>query len=92
MADDIGNWAALAQWVLSNPEKCALFLVLIAGAWRWIREPKSEAKVDDSKESFMDLLIRENKEKTLENKELRSELRRSRRKNAGEDENSERPP
>lgn len=91
MEGDTGSWAGLLRWVLSNPEKCALFLVLIAGAWRWIRELKSEAKTEDTKESFMDMLIRENREKTLENKELRSELRRSRRKNGGDDENSERP-
>lgn len=73
MADDSANWAGLLQLVLSNPEKGALFLVIVAGAWRWIKELMSESKTEGSKESFMDTLIRENKE-------LRSELRSERRK------------
>lgn len=73
MADDAGSWAGLVQWILSNPEKGALFLVVVAGAWRWIRELRSESKTEDSKENFMETLIRENKE-------LRSELRAERRK------------
>jgi len=84
VADDAGSWASLVQWVLSNPEKGALFLVIAAGAWRWLRELRGEAKTEDSKESFMDILLRENKE-------LRAELRRYRRRPGQEDENSERP-
>lgn len=86
MEGDPGSWAGLLHWVLSNPEKCALFLVLIAGAWRWIRELRGEAKSEDAKETFMDTLIRENKDLRLE---LRDERRKSKRR--GEDENSGRP-
>lgn len=73
MVDDAATWAGLLQWLLSNPEKGALFLVLLAGAWRWIKELRVEAKFDDTKESFLDTVIRENKE-------LRAELREERRK------------
>lgn len=88
MADDAGSWAGFAQWVLSNPEKGALFLVVLAGAWTWIKELRSKSKSDDAKEDLMDTLIRENKE-------LRSELREERRKSRrrpSDDENSGRPP
>lgn len=44
MADDAGSWAGLLQWVLSNPEKGALFLVLMAGAWTWIKDLRSELR------------------------------------------------
>ena len=74
MADDAGQWAKILQWVLSNPEKVALFLVLVAGAWRWIRELRKEVKEDGQHESFTELLLRENKE-------LRAELRELRKKN-----------
>ncbi len=47
--------------------------MILAGAWRWIKELMSESKTEGSKERFMDTLIRENKE-------LRSELRSERRK------------
>lgn len=73
MADDAGTWAGLLKWVLSNPEKAALFLVLLAGAWTWIKELRGKAKTDNAKEEFLDTLIRENKD-------LRSELRDERRK------------
>lgn len=85
MADDAGSWAALAQWVLSNPEKGALFLVVLAGAWRWLRELRNSARDDGDRETLMETLIRENRE-------LRSELREERRrKRRGEEENSGRP-
>lgn len=74
MTDDAGHWAALLQWVLSNPEKGALFLVILAGAWRWLRELRHDAVDDQQHESFTELLMRENKE-------LRAELRELRKKN-----------
>ena len=86
MADEAGSWAGLIQWVLSNPEKGALFLVLMAGAWTWIKELRGKAKTDDAKEEFLDTLIRENKD-------LRSELRDERhkqKKRAGDEADSER--
>ncbi|KAB2929853.1 MAG: hypothetical protein F9K25_10160 [Candidatus Contendobacter sp.] len=74
MTDDPSHWAALLQWALSNPEKGALFLVLVAGAWRWIRELRKEVKEDGQHETFTEILLRENKE-------LRAELRDLRKKN-----------
>ena len=74
MTDELGNWAALLHWVLGNPEKGALFLVLLAGAWRWLRELRREVTEDQQHETFAEMLLRENKE-------LRQELRELRRRN-----------
>jgi hypothetical protein len=86
MDDNLGKWAEIARWVVSNPEKFALFLVILAGAWRWIRELLHGDKMDADRETLMDTLIRENKD-------LRSELRDERKRNrrSGADENSGRP-
>lgn len=65
------NWATLLQWALSNPEKGALFLVVMAGAWRWLRELRKEAVEDRQHDSFTEILLRENKELRAELKELR---------------------
>lgn len=81
MADDPSQWAAVLQWVLSNPEKGALFLVVLAGAWRWIRELRKEVKEDAVHESFTEILLRENKE-------LRAELKDIRRRNGNSNGNS----
>lgn len=74
MTDEVGHWAALLQWILGNPEKGALFLVILAGAWRWLRELRRDAVDDQQHETFTEMLMRENKE-------LRAELRDLRRKN-----------
>lgn len=74
MNDEIGHWASLLQWLIANPEKGALFLVLLAGAWRWIRDLRKEVKEDHHHESFTEMLMRENKE-------LRDELKYERHKN-----------
>lgn len=71
MGDDSSNWATLLQWALSNPEKGALFLVVMAGAWRWIRELRKEVAEDRQHDSFTEILLRENKELRAELKELR---------------------
>ena len=81
MTDDTGHWAALLQWVLGNPEKSALFLVLLAGAWRWLRELRREVTEDQQHETFAEMLMRENKELRRENKEQRQELLELRRRN-----------
>lgn len=75
MADE-NQWAGFAQWVLSNPEKVALFLVLLAGAWRWLRELWHDERTDNERETIMEALIKENKELR---KELREERRLARR-------------
>lgn len=77
MVDEVGHWTALLQWVLGNPEKGALFLVILAGAWRWLRELRRDVVDDQQHESFTEMLMRENKE-------LRAELREERRKNGNE--------
>jgi len=69
MTDEVGHWAALLQWVLGNPEKGALFLVILAGAWRWIRELWREGKEDTHHESLVETLMEENRK-------LREELRK----------------
>ena len=85
MTDEIGHWAALLQWILGNPEKGALFLVILAGAWRWLRELRREVVDDQHRETFAELLLRENKE-------LRAELRELRKKNGNGNGNSHRNP
>lgn len=71
MSDEPSQWATVLQWVLANPEKGALFLVVLAGAWRWIRELRREVVEDKHQESFTEILLRENKELRAELKELR---------------------
>jgi len=44
VADNASSWSELLAAIFSNPEKGALFLVLLAGAWRWIRELWREAR------------------------------------------------
>lgn len=76
---DESSWLELAQTVLSNPEKMALALVLVVGAWRWIRELIKEARGDAQEETLLDVLLRENRE-------LREELRNRRGHEHHEDE------
>ena len=85
MTDDSGHWAALLQWILGNPEKGALFLVILAGAWRWLRELRRDVVDDQHHETFAEMLLRENKE-------LRAELRELRKKNGNGNGNSHRNP
>lgn len=61
----------MLQWVLANPEKGALFLVILAGAWRWIRELRKEVVEDRQHENLTEMLLRENKELRAELKDLR---------------------
>lgn len=71
MADNAPSWSELITAVLAHPEKGALLLVLIAGAWRWIRELWRETKDDSHHESLIETLMKENRE-------LRDELRKER--------------
>lgn len=80
------SWSELIKIVLANPEKGALLLVLLAGAWRWLRELRHADKEDTAKESYLDALVKENR---LLREELREERRRARRGNG--DPNSGRP-
>lgn len=74
MAAEEPGWRELIQAFLDHPEKSALFMVLIVGAWRWIRELLHSSKEDTQQETFMETLLRENKE-------LRAELKEARRRN-----------
>ncbi len=69
MADNASSWSDLLSAILSHPEKGALLLVLLAGAWRWIRELWRETKDDSRHESLVETLMEENRR-------LREELRK----------------
>lgn len=68
---DVDAWSRLALNLLSSPEKIALGLVVVVGAWRWIRELIREARGAQHEETLVDMLL-------LENRELRAELRKQR--------------
>lgn len=72
MDGDTSAWASVVQWVLGNPEKTALFLVFIAGIWSYVREVLRTKKDDDTVSDFTQMLLQENRE-------LREELKLSRR-------------
>ena len=78
MSTETGDWLALLHWAVQNPEKGALALVLLAGAWRWVRELRKDWKDDAHQETFTEVLMKENKELRAENKELVHELREAR--------------
>jgi cell shape-determining protein MreC len=69
VADNASSWSELLAAIFANPEKGALFLVLLAGAWRWIRELWREGKDDEHHESLVETLMEENRR-------LREELRK----------------
>lgn len=78
MSADATDWIVLLHWAIQNPEKGALALVLLAGAWRWIRELRKDWKEDAHQETFTEVLMKENKELRTENKALVHELREAR--------------
>jgi len=70
----VGDESFFLEWLrafLTNPEKAALLLVIVVGAWRWIREIIRELRGAEREETMLELLIRENRE-------LRDELRKDR--------------
>ena len=70
----MGDESVFIAWLrafLTNPEKAALLLVIVVGAWRWIREMIRELRGAEREETMMEMLIRENRE-------LREELRKDR--------------
>ena len=77
MADNAPSWTDILSAFLAYPEKIALLLVLLAGAWRWLRELWVERKDDSHHESIIEILMKENRELRGENKALRDELRRT---------------
>lgn len=73
----MGDESVFIAWLrafLTNPEKAALLLVIVVGAWRWIREMIRELRGAEREETMMEMLIRENRE-------LREELRKDREDN-----------
>ncbi|HQR43825.1 MAG TPA: hypothetical protein PLX97_14120 [Gemmatales bacterium] len=88
MSSETGEWITLLQWAIGNPEKGALALVLVMGAWKWIRELRKELKDDQQHESFTETLLRENKELRAENKELVHDLREARSQRNLKDQNN----
>lgn len=79
------SWSEPIKLILANPEKGALLLVVLAGAWRWLRELRHADKEDTAKESYLDSLVNENR---MLREELREERRRARRVAHGDDPNS----
>ncbi len=72
MPDNSGDWfETTLRTFFDHPEKSALFIVLLAGIWRWIRELIREWRGDIHEETLMESLLRENRE-------LRAELHRYR--------------
>jgi hypothetical protein len=70
----VGDESVFIAWLrafITNPEKAALLLVIVVGAWRWIREMIRELRGAEREETLMEMLIRENRE-------LREELRKDR--------------
>lgn len=70
----MGDESVFIAWLrafITNPEKAALLLVIVVGAWRWIREMIRELRGAEREETLMEMLIRENRE-------LREELRKDR--------------
>lgn len=84
VADDSGDWANIVRWIVANPEKLALALVLVTGAWRWIREAIHDAKGTTREETLVDTLLKERNALAEENKGLRAEIRDMQKSGNGE--------
>lgn len=72
MADNQPGWSELFSTLLTQPEKGALLLVILAGSWRWLRELWRSGKEESHHETLIETLLKENKE-------LREELRQERK-------------
>jgi hypothetical protein len=77
VADDSFSWASLVQWFFVNPEKFALFLVILVGAWRWLIELWREMKEENRHETLLESLLRENKELRIELREYRRKIKQA---------------
>lgn len=76
-ANETGLVVSLFKTIIDNPEKAALGLVILVGGWRTVLEIMHYNKREESKEDYVDALIKENKE-------LREELRRIRNSRNGD--------
>ena len=81
MGEDIGTWVSVLKWIAENPEKGSLALVLVVGAWRYLREARTDTKAVDARESFTETLIEENRKLREELLEERERSRRNRMAN-----------
>lgn len=73
---DEHSWMDTLLAILEHPEKGALFLVILAGAWRWLRELFREHKEDEQHDIFIDRLLKDDKTLRAENARLRLENER----------------
>lgn len=62
-------------WIFQNPEKGALFIVVVAGGWRIIREIIKDVRGNSKEETLIETLLKENHDLRAENHELRKERR-----------------
>lgn len=74
MADE-RSWTEAFLAVLDHPEKGALFLVILVGAWRWLRELWRERKEDDQHDTLLDRMFADDRALREENDRLRKENR-----------------
>ena len=64
---------AVLRWIFDHPEKGAMFIVLMAGGWRILREILKDVRgIPSDQERTVERLTRENRD-------LREELTRQRR-------------
>jgi len=74
VVDEAGGWLAALTTFIERPEKAALILVVLAGAWRWLRELFREHKDDEHHDTLMERLLQEDQVLRAENAQLRSEI------------------
>lgn len=76
MAADLKS---LFEMLMDNPEKGALLLVILTGAWRWIRELFREKTEDDQHNVFVERILKDDWQLRAENARLRAENTRLQR-------------
>lgn len=70
----MGEAQVIAHWIFENPEKGALFIVLMAGGWRIFREIwKDLGGVRTREETLIETLMKENHDLRMENHRLHEE-------------------
>lgn len=59
--------------ILEHPEKGALLLVILAGAWRWLRELFREHKADEQHDTLIERMLKDDQILRAENARLHVE-------------------
>ncbi|KAB2921482.1 MAG: hypothetical protein F9K25_20395 [Candidatus Contendobacter sp.] len=77
--------ATVVGALIGQPEKIALLLVVLAGAWRWLRELFRERKEDHQQDTLMERLMSEDQRLRIENAALRQENQALRNRLLGND-------